>query len=61
MIHDTSQFYKHCDVLQKKESSKLMQIGFLLAMPATDKHFECLLIDSVGSFNYYNSKKNYIY
>ena len=61
MTQDISLYVKHCDVCQKNKSPKQKKFGLLQAMPASDQPFECLSIDSVGGFNYYNSQKKYLH
>ena len=58
---DIENFVKHCHTCQINKKCKQKRFGLLQQVPPTDKPFECLSVDTVGGFNYYNSTKKYLH
>ena len=58
---DIENYVKHCHTCQINKKCKQKRFGDLQQMPPTEKPFECLALDTVGGFNYYNSTKKYLH
>lgn len=61
MTQDISNYVKYCNTCQLNKKPRQKKFGLLQAVPTTDQPFECLSVDTVGGFNYYNSTKKYLH
>ncbi|GBM28454.1 Transposon Tf2-9 polyprotein [Araneus ventricosus] len=58
---DITEFVKHCSVCQLNKKRKQKRFGLLQQVPPTSTPFECISVDTVGGFNYYNSTKKFLH
>ncbi|GBO27396.1 Transposon Tf2-9 polyprotein [Araneus ventricosus] len=58
---DITEFVKHCSVCQLNKKRKQKEFGLLQQVPPTSTPFECISVDTVGGFNYYNSTKKFLH
>ncbi|GBO38356.1 Transposon Tf2-6 polyprotein [Araneus ventricosus] len=58
---DITKFVKHCCVCQLNKNRKQKRFGLLQQVPPTSIPFECISVDTVGGFNYYNSTKKFLH
>ncbi|GBN69077.1 Transposon Tf2-6 polyprotein [Araneus ventricosus] len=58
---DITEFVKHCSVCQLNKERKQKRFGLLQQVPPTSTPFECISVDTVGGFNYYNSTKKFLH
>lgn len=58
---DINNYVKHCHICQINKKKRQKRFGLLQEVPPTDQPFECLSLDTVGGFNYYNSTKKYLH
>ncbi|GBO21470.1 Transposon Tf2-11 polyprotein [Araneus ventricosus] len=58
---DITEFVKHFSVCQLNKKRKQKRFGLLQQVPPTSTPFECISVDTVGGFNYYNSTKKFLH
>ncbi|GBL66814.1 Transposon Tf2-6 polyprotein [Araneus ventricosus] len=58
---DITEFVKYCSVCQLNKKRKQKRFGLLQQVPPTSTLFECISVDTVRGFNYYNSTKKFLH